>query len=192
MEVREPAIAYSKREYLEMENAAIEKHEYYHGEIFAMSGAKMQHNRVVKNLYTQLIYKLKGKPCEPYGSDARIHVEKNTLFTYPDISVICGEPITRNNDDYNVLNPTIIFEVLSPSTKSYDRGDKFKLYRDIPTLKEYVLVDPEAIGIEAYRINRDGNWELKEYTNLSETLSLPSILVHIDLVDIYERTKLVS
>lgn len=87
--------------------------------------------------------KLKGKSCQPFGSDQRIHIEKNTLFTYPDISVICGELKTLNNDEWNILNLTVLSEILSPSTKNYDRGEKFKLYRDIPTLKEYILIDSE-------------------------------------------------
>ncbi len=149
MEVKEPALAYAKgkytiEEYLQMENAASEKHEYYQGEIFAMSGAKIEHNKVTSNLHYALRSKLKGKPCQPFGSDQRIHIEKNTLFTYPDISVVCGDLLTLNDDEYNVLNPSIIFEVASPSTRDYDRGEKFKLYRDIPTLKEYILVNPEA------------------------------------------------
>ena len=122
MEVREPAIVYGKQkisieEYLEMENASLEKHEYYQGEIFAMSGAKMPHNIVARNLFGALIQKLKGKRCQPFGSDMRIHIEANTLFTYPDISIVCGDIITLNNDDYNVLNPSVLIEVLSPSTK---------------------------------------------------------------------------
>ena len=140
MEVKEPAIAYSKQkisieEYLEMENASTEKHEYYKGEIFAMSGTKMPHSIISKNLLGTLFNKLKGKECQPYGSAVRIHIEANTLFTYPDIVIICGETITRNNDDYNVLNPTVIIEILSNSTKNYDRGEKFKLYRDIPHIE---------------------------------------------------------
>ena len=153
MEVREPAVAYSKQkfsieEYLEIENASIEKHEYYKGEIFAMSGAKVPHNMISRNFLFALGKKLRGKSCQPFGSDQRIHVEENTLFTYPDISIICGEIITLNNDDCNVLNPTVIIEVLSPSTKNYDRGEKFKLYRDIPSLKEYILADSESIHIK--------------------------------------------
>src|SRR6202012_6265077 len=151
MEVREPAVAYAKRkysieEYLEMENAATEKHEYYKGEIFAMSGAKHQHNLVAGNIYAPLKNKLRDKPCKPLNSDSRIHIEKNTLFTYPDISVVCGDPVFLNDDEWNLLNPTVIIEVLSPSTQNYDRGDKFNLYRDIPTLKEYILGEPETIG----------------------------------------------
>jgi Uma2 family endonuclease len=157
-----------------------------------MSGAKVQHNRIAKNLIFLLQRNLKGKPCESFGSDARVHVEKNTLFTYPDVSVVCGEPVTLNNDEYNVLNPTIIFEVLSPSTKNYDRGDKFKLYRDIPTLKEYILVDTEGISIEAFSINSQGNWELKEYKSINDVLFLKSILVDLKLEEIYDGTNLLG
>ena len=195
MEVNEPAVAYGKQrytieEYLELENAATEKHEYYQGEIFAMSGPKYQHVKICANIQTYLGQKLKGKPCQPLGSDMRVHIEKNTLFTYPDILVVCGDPLFLNNDEWNLLNPTIIFEVLSPSTKNYDRGEKFRLYRDIPTLKEYILIDPEAIIIESWGINAQGNWELKEYKALNETLQLESIQVSLELRDIYEGTKI--
>ncbi len=195
MEVNEPAVAYSKQkmsieEYLEMENAADEKHEYYKGQIFAMSGAKMPHNRITSNLLIALGLKLKGKKCQPYGSDARIHIESNTLFTYPDISIICGEIITLNNDDYNVLNPTVIIEVLSKSTKNYDRGEKFKLYRDITSLKEYILVDSESIHIEIFRLNENGHWELEEYNSLTETVIIKSIDETVFLSDIYDGVRM--
>jgi Uma2 family endonuclease len=195
MEVREPAIAYGKQkfsieEYLEMENASIEKHEYYKGEIFAMSGAKIPHNTISRNLLGTLFAKLKGKRCQPYGSDARIHIESNTLFTYPDISVICGEIITLNNDEYNVLNPTVIIEILSKSTKNYDRGEKFKLYRDIATLKEYILVDSESIHIEVFRLNADNRWELEEYNKITEHLQIKAIEETVPLSEIYEGVSI--
>ncbi|MFT3700742.1 MAG: Uma2 family endonuclease [Agriterribacter sp.] len=166
MEVREPAVAYGKQkftieEYLAMEEAATEKHEYYKGEIFAMSGTKMPDNTVFKNLFGELTIKLKGKKCQPFGSNMRVHIEANTLFTYPDISIICGEPETLNNDDWNVLNSAVIVEILSPSTKNYDRGEKFKLYRDIPTLKEYILVDSENVNVEIFRLNESSHWDWK-------------------------------
>ncbi|MBX3242340.1 MAG: Uma2 family endonuclease [Chitinophagaceae bacterium] len=175
METREPAIAYGKQkftieEYLSMEEAATEKSEYYRGEIFAMSGAKLPHNTISVNLLIELGNKLKGKQCKPYGSDQRIHIEANTLFTYPDISIVCGETKTLNNDNWNVLNPAVIIEVLSPSTKNYDRGEKFKLYRDIPTLKEYILVDSESLHIEIFRLNEAHRWELEEYDSPEEVL----------------------
>lgn len=197
MEVKEAAIAYSKQkisieEYLEMENAALEKHEYYQGEIFAMSGTKTPHNIVVRNMLVALAQKLKGKSCQPFGSDMRIHIEANTLFTYPDISIICGDIITLNNDDYNVLNPSVLIEVLSPSTKNYDRGEKFKLYRDIPTLKEYILIDSLGVNIEVFRLNENNHWELEEYRLVAETLKLQTVQAEITLAEIYEGAALIS
>jgi Uma2 family endonuclease len=194
MEIKEPALAYNKNsytieEYLEMENAATEKHEYYRGEIFAMSGAKLTHNRIAKNLLIALGQKLKGKSCEPLGSDFRVHIPNNTLFTYPDISIFCGDILTRNNDEMNGLNPSVIIEVLSPSTKNYDRGGKFKLYRDIPALKEYILVDSESISVESFYVNEHNNWELKEYKSIDEVLVIDTIQSSLSLSEIYEGVK---
>ena len=195
MEVKEPAIAYSQQKisieaYLEMENAALEKHEYYQGEVFAMSGAKVPHNRITSNLLAELGMRLKGKKCRPYNSDQRIHIPSNTLFTYPDISIVCGEVITLNDDEYNVLNPTVIIEVLSKPTKNYDRGEKFKLYRDIPTLKEYILVDSQSIHIEAFRMNKNNHWELEEYNAIDTALEVKAINENILLNEIYDGVKL--
>ena len=134
----------------------------------------------------------RGKNCTPYGSDLRIHIEKNTLFTCPDISVIFGVVKSLNNDEYNILNPSIIIEILSRSTKDYDRGGKFKLYRDIPTLKEYILIDPEAIEIEVFRINQKRHWELEECKSINDTLNIPTLQLSIPLAEIYQGTKLLS
>ncbi len=195
MEVREPAVAYAQRkytieEYLEIENAETEKHEYYQGEIFAMSGAKISHVNILMNLSTALKVKLRGKPCQPYGNDLRIHIPTNTLFTYPDISIICGEPETLNSDDMNALNPTAIIEVLSPSTKSYDRGEKFRLYRDIKSIKEYILIDSQTVAVEDWYINDHGNWELNEFKTISDTFKLKSINIDLSIEELYEGTKL--
>jgi Uma2 family endonuclease len=195
MEIREPAVAYGKEkfsidEYLRMENTEVVKHEYYQGEIFAMSGAKVPHNTIVVNLLIKLGQKLKGKKCKPFNSDQRIHIPSNTLFTYSDISIICGEIITLNNDEYNVLNPTVIIEVLSSSTKNYDRGEKFKLYRDIATLKEYILVDSESIHIETFRLNENDHWELEEYNSAEDILIIKAIEENITLSEIYDGVRI--
>lgn len=195
MEVREPVTAYGKKmftiaEYLTMEAAATEKSEYYQGEIFAMSGALVPHNIIAVNTMVFLHQKLKGKNCRPFGSDMRIHIKKNTLFTYPDISVVCGKPETLDDDNFNLLNPIILIEVLSKSTKNYDRGDKFKLYRDIATLKEYILINSEAVGVEVFRVNKENHWELEEYLTADVVLQIPSLQLSIPLSEIYEGTQL--
>lgn len=196
MEVREPAIAYGKRkltieEYLEFEQTAEEKHEYYKGEIFAMSGSKVPHNTIAMNLSGILVQKLKGKSCRPYNSDQRIYIPQNSLFTYPDISIICGKAETKDNDDWNILNPTVIIEVLSKSTRDYDMGGKFVLYRDIPSLKEYILVDSESLNIYAFRINAGGHWELQEYKQIEDVLPIKVLDLTIPLVEIYEEVSLI-
>lgn len=205
MEVHEPIVAYGKKkftvvEYLQMEKAATERHEFYQGEIFqmhghgellAMSGAAPRHNIIFTNLFVGLANRLKGKKCQPYGPDLRINIPQNTLFTYPDISVFCDEFKISEHDEDSVVEPAVIIEILSPSTSNYDRGEKFMLYRDIPTLKEYVLVDTASIRVEIFRINSSGHWELEEYKRLEGTLLLSSIQVSIPLLEIYERTKLV-
>ena len=195
-ELNEPAVAYQKQyiteeEYLALEEKALEKHEYYQGEIFLMSGTKVSHNTISVNLVRDIAVHLKGKPCKPFHSDQRVYIEKNGLFTYPDIFIVCGKTETRKNDDWNVLNPAVIIEILSPSTKTYDRGDKFKLYRDLPTLKEYLLVDSGAIGVEAFFINKTNHWELKEYRNITDALWIETIQLSIPLTDVYEGTDLI-
>ncbi|SFP83575.1 Uma2 family endonuclease [Parafilimonas terrae] len=194
MEVREPAIACNQQKisigaYLEMENASQEKHEYYKGEVFAMSGAKVSHNIIASNLMTEIGIRLKGKSCRTYNSDQRIHIPANTLFTYPDISIVCGEIITLNNDEYNVLNPVVIIEVLSKSIKNYDRGEKFKLYRDIAALKEYILVDSESMHIEVFRLNEKDHWELEEYNEANSMLEIKTINEQILISSIYADVK---
>jgi Uma2 family endonuclease len=191
MEVREPVVVYGKKkltieEYLEYEKNSEGKHEYYQGEVFAMAGAKLAHNRIVVRLTGLLSQRLKGTPCEPFNSDQRIHIPENTLFTYPDLSIVCGPVKTRNNDDYNVLNPSIIIEVLSPGSKNYDRCEKFQLYKDIPTLKEYVLIDSQLLHTEAYRINEKGIWDHEECHEPISILKFPSLQVSFMLYEIYE------
>ena len=132
-----------------------------------------------------------GKPCRPFNSDMRIHIEKNTLFTYPDLTIVCGELISLNDDDMNFLNPTVIIEVLSDSTRAYNMGAKFELYKDIPTLMEYVLIEPEWISVEAH-LNQEGKWTQTRHTSIEESLTLQSVDVTISLKEIYEGTKAMS
>lgn len=194
-EVKEAAVSYNKQhytieEYLQMERASNVKHEYYQGEIFAMAGAGRRHNIIFSNTFGELCIQLKGNPCRPFGSDMRMHIPENTLFTYPDISIYCGDATTIDQEEDTVIQPTIIIEILSKSTRDYDRGTKFKLYRDIPTLKEYMLIDTEKIGIEVFRINAHNNWVLQEYKTLQLTVQLPTVGVSFLIQDIYKGTSL--
>jgi len=196
-ELNEPVPAYNKRqftiqEYLAREKAAHRKSEYYRGEIFAMSGAGNRHNIIFSNLFIGIGSLLKGKPCRPYGSDMRVHIPENTLFTYPDITIMCGDLVSSDVDEDSFIGPVVIIEILSPSTRNYDRGGKFKLYRDIPTLREYILVDSQAIGVEVFRIDPHDHWVLEEYKTMDDTLVIQTVGISILLQEIYEGTKLTA
>jgi len=204
MDIREPLQVYGRtkltmEEYLEWEKTSREKHEYYqgavfdmpgHGDALAMSGASNMHNLIFSNVFVGLGINLKGKSCRPFGSDLRIHIPENTLFTYPDITIICGDMISSDIDEDTIVQPVVIIEILSPSTRRYDRGEKFILYRDIPALKEYILIDTTSVRIEAFRINSQGHWELEDYKSMDGTLRISSVDVSLPLADIYEGTKL--
>ena len=137
-----PDLKYITQEaFLDAERLATEKHEYFKGEVFARSSASIPHNIISTNCLTEIINALKGKNCRPFGSDLRVHIPKNTLYTYPDISIICGEIETTDDKFDTATNPSVIIEILSASTKNYDKGQKFSLYREIECLKEYILID---------------------------------------------------
>jgi Uma2 family endonuclease len=195
--VNEPAVAYQKRhytveEYLEMEKPSTVKHEYFQGEIFAMSGAGDNHNEIFSNVFGEVAYKLKGKSCRAYGSDKRMNIPENTLFTYPDISIYCNGLIHSDVDEDTSILPTVIIEILSPSTKNYDRGKKFNLYKDIPSLKEYIMIDSESVLVEAYYINDEQNWVLNKHEEISDVLSFVSMGFDVALSDIYNYVRLNS
>src|SRR5438046_2727493 len=186
-EVKEPEAKYnyvSPEEYLSLERASEIKHEYYKGEVYAMSGASWKHNVIVKNINTIILPFLKGKPCNMFGSDLRIHIPENTLYTYPDFSIICGKAETT--DDDNITNPSVIIEILSKSTKDYDRGTKFNLYRSIETLKEYILIDSTSMIVEIYAKQNDNSWNLKEYKQLSDSFHISTIGLTLFLKDVYD------
>ena len=180
---------YTPQEYLDMETVAEAKSEYLKGEIFAFAGASINHDRIAGNLYIHLNLALKGKKCEAFSSDLRVWIESQQLFTYPDVSVICGQPELYENRDDTITNPLLIVEVLSESTRNYDRGQKFELYRTISSLREYVLVDQYRYHIEHFSKNSAGKWERSEYDHVDAVLSIPRIDFSISLQDIYDKAE---
>jgi Uma2 family endonuclease len=183
-----PILKYSVEEYLEIEEKSLEKHEFYQGEIFAMAGASIEHNHIVRNALLSIGNFLSGKgSCDIFPSDLRIYIEANSLFTYPDLSIICGEIQTLENYKDNVTNPSVLIEVLSPSTADYDRGGKFKLYRDIPSLKEYILISSTEILIEKYEKQSDGTWVLHEYKNATDIFTISTIGLQLAVNSFYEN-----
>jgi Uma2 family endonuclease len=190
MEIKEPAVSYSKQkmtieEYLAFEEASEKKHEYYQGEVYAMADPTITHNIIAMNTLRIIMPFLKDRPCKPFHSDQRIHIEKNSLFTYPDISVVCGTIETLNGDNWNILNPSVIIEVLSPSTRNYDKGLKFKLYKDIPSLREYILIDSEAVHIQQFILHDNGDWLLREYRNPDDIITIQTVELSIPIHEMY-------
>lgn len=175
-------------EYLEMERAAIQKSEYFAGEVFLMAGASPNHNRIARNVLTELNGGLRGKSCEVFGIDQRLYVSKNGLYTYPDVMAVCGRIEFDSRDRDSLTNPVLIVDVLSPSTANYDRGGNFELYRDIPSFGEYVLVHQDRVLVEHHRRDEQRRWLLTEYKDLQTSLLFESIGISIPLQRIYERT----
>ena len=176
----------SDMDYLTSERSSFEKHEYYRGEVFAMSGASIAHNIVFSNVFGILSSKLKGRNCKPFGSALRIHIPKNTLYTYPDITIVCGKIETLNSSFDTITNPSVIIEILSSSTRDYDKTGKFTLYKDIHSLKEYILIDSESVYVERYICDNNGNWISTEFKVPEQTLLVESVGVSLLLSDIYE------
>ncbi len=154
-------IPMSPQEYLEWEEQQPTKYEYVNGEVFAMTGGTLPHNSVALNLASALKNHVRGKGCKVFMADAKLGISDKGPYHYPDVMVTCDE---RDLISRKVVQfPCLIVEVLSPGTEAFDRGDKFKHYRRIKTLKEYVLIDAEKICVECYRINERGKWELTSY-----------------------------
>ena len=173
-------------EYLAWERAEPEKHAFYQGEIFAMSGASRAHNLLVGNLLRVLGNALLDRPCETYPSDMRIKVPATGLSTYPDASVACGEPQFEDATFDTLLNPVVIVEVLSDSTEGYDRGQKFESYRTIPSFVDYVLVTQNRILIEHFARQPDGSWLLREHREHG-TVELGSIGFALSVDEVYRK-----
>ncbi len=187
--VEEPAVRYnyiSQEVYLERERAAEEKHEYYQGEVFAMSGPSFNHHEIFSNVFGQLCSKLDGTECKPYGSGLRIHIPANTWYTYPGISIVCGKKETIDDKKDTATNPTVIIEILSKTTRNYDRGNKFAFYRQIATLKEYILIDAESTSVEQFSKEDDGTWLLTGYKNINSLFAIPVLNLPLTLSLIYK------
>ena len=177
---------FTESEYLELERNADFKSEYYNGEIFAMAGATLIHNKIVSNLIFLFNQFLKDKPCDVYPSDLRLQVEKSGLYTYPDITIVCGKAELLDNKFDTLKNPTVLIEVLSDSTEKYDRGQKFSFYREIPSLKEYILVSSKTMKIEKFKRLEDGNYLYIE-SNEHQPFPIDSINMNLNLEDVYNK-----
>jgi Uma2 family endonuclease len=179
-------------QYLEIDRAAEFRSEYIDGEMFAMSGGRVAHSRISLKLGGALDAALMARNCVVTGPDLRVRVAKQGPFFYPDVTVCCGEP--QLADDYSdvLLNPTVVFEVLSPSSEAYDRGKKFAAYRCIESLREYVLVSQTEPFVESYLRGPDGKWIFTDFRGLDAVCKLASIDCEIKLADVYRNVLLDS
>jgi Uma2 family endonuclease len=175
---------WTPEEYLAWEREAPEKHEYFQGEVFAMAGAKRRHNLLALNLGAELRDALRRRRCEVYASDMRVRVPATGLYTYPDVVVVCGTPRFEDEEEDTLLNPVVLVEVLSKSTSSYDRGEKFESYRTIPSFKEYLLVSQTKVLVEHFARQADGSWLMREH-RAGEQVTLASVEAKIAVDEIY-------
>jgi Uma2 family endonuclease len=177
------------QDYLALERQTEWRSEYIEGEMVAMSGASRRRNLIVLNLARELSLALKGRPCEAYVTDMRVKAADGALFTYPDAVVVCGEPLFEDDHVDTLLNPTLIVEVLSPTTEAYDRGAKFEHYRALGSLREYVLVAQDKLLVEHFARQGDGQWLLTPISGPDGRLLLPAIQCEIALAEIYDKVS---
>ncbi|HEV3325454.1 MAG TPA: Uma2 family endonuclease [Puia sp.] len=182
---------FSIQDYLYLEEGSNNKHEYYEGTIFAMAGAKPEHNKIVFNVTRSMILQMQGKSCNVLGSDQRVHVPANSFFTYPDLTIVCDQP-TFYTDKMSLTNPSVIIEVLSPTTKDYDRTTKFRLYQDVPTFQEYILIDSRSVLVEHHYKNANGEWICQTWDQFTDHLAIKIAGVTLLLSDIYKSTGLLA
>jgi Uma2 family endonuclease len=179
---------FSPEEYLAFERGTDARHEYLDGHVYAMAGESIEHSRICVNVAGELRARLKGSPCEVLSPNMKVATSPAGLFSYPDVVVVCGEPRFYDERRDILTNPTVVFEVLSPSTEAYDRGEKFLRYRtNIETLREYVLVSQHRPLVEHYVRQPDGSWSYSSAGDLSEPIDLPSIGCRLPLSEIYDR-----
>lgn len=194
--IGEPEAEYGRRQfsiadYLGLEKDSSFRHEYYKGDIFAMGAATPEHNRIVFNLTRSLILKMNGKSCDIPGSDQRVHVSANSLFTYPDLVIVCGEP-TFYEDNMSLTNPAVLVEVLSPSTEKYDRETKLKLYQDLPSLQEYIVIDSRSYLVEHWQKLEKEGWVLEKLDQPMDHFLIRTIDVNVPLEEVYRNIQFIT
>ncbi|HRI58060.1 MAG TPA: Uma2 family endonuclease [Anaerolineae bacterium] len=173
------------QEYIENERRSEFRSEYLAGEIYAMSGATRKHNVIVRNISRRLDPQRDGQACELYTNDMRVEVSTTGLYTYPDVVIVCGQPRFKDANEDTLLNPTVLIEVLSSSTASYDRGEKFEHYGALPSLTDYLLVSQDRAAIEQ-RVRTEHEWQLTFHYGLEAVVPLPAVGCELRLADVYE------
>jgi Uma2 family endonuclease len=186
----QPKTFLTPEQYLAIEREAKYKSEYYQGEMFAMAGAGWVHNRLVANLIGGFYRQPQQSPCQACPSDMRVRVSATGLYTYPDVVVVCGDPQFLDERRDTLLNPSLLIEVLSPSTEAYDRGRKSEHYRSIESLREYLLVASDHVHAELFTRQPDGRWLFASANRLEDSLDLQSLGYRLALADLYASIDL--
>ncbi|MFM7875073.1 Uma2 family endonuclease [Microcystis aeruginosa] len=180
---------YTPEEYLALEETSEDKNEYRQGEIIPMVGATTNHNQIAGNFYRRFPLTINNQDYYTYMETVRLWLSDYSIYTYPDVMVIKGQPLYQGNSQSNVINPLIIVEVLSNSTQAYDRGDKFKFYRSLPTFQEYILIEQSSYSVERYYKQKDDQWLVDFLTGENAVLQLVSVDWQISLQDLYQRVN---
>jgi Uma2 family endonuclease len=183
-------ILISPEEYLVRERATDYKSDYLRGQTVAKAGASARHNLIVLNTGAVLRDALRKRPCLVYPSDLKLNIESTGLFTYPDITVVCGEPKFLDDHGDVLLNPVVIIEVLSESTEAYDRGKKFEHYRTILSLEQFVLIAQDRVAVDCFSRGANNEWTLRSSSDINSTLGLGSIQCEVPLSEIYDKVRL--
>ena len=189
MEARQLHTALSPEDYLAMERQADLRHEFVDGEIFAMAGESLEHSVICTNLAYLMVGQLRGKPCRTLSPNMKVRTSPSGLYAYPDLTVVCGEPVFHDQQRDVLVNPKIVVEVLSPSTEAYDRGGKWIRYQQIETLSDYLLIAQDQPLIEHYTRQADGKWLYSAVGDLADTVPLPSIDCRLPLAEVYDRIR---
>lgn len=179
--------SYTAEEYLELECAAEFRSEYHDGEIVPMPGGSPNHNRIAGNFYAELNFAFKNKPFDVFINDLRLWIPSYRLFTYPDVMIVAEPLELLEGRRDTVTNPLVIAEVLSDSTEKYDRGDKFKMYRSVPSLREYLLLSQNRVQLEHFVKNEQGPWTLEDYEGEETVLKLATVPCEVTLKDLYDK-----
>lgn len=177
----------SVADYLTFEQNAEIRHEFHNGEIFAMAGGTRNHGKLGANLITELTLIERRQGCTTFNGDVKVHIEASNRFVYPEASVVCGSVESSKQDSESITNPVLIGEVLSDSTEAYDRGAKFRMYRQIPSLKEYVLIDQYRPVVSIFFLQEDQVWGMREEVGLNESIFLQSLESEIKMEDLYRN-----
>ncbi|MGO9258134.1 MAG: Uma2 family endonuclease [Bryobacteraceae bacterium] len=185
-----PKTLLTPEEYLAIERKAERKSEFFQGEMFLMAGAQEAHNLIVAHTISSLDQQLRSRPCRVYPSDMRVCVDRVKMYAYPDVIVVCGDRKFLDAKPDTLLNPTLIVEVLSPSTEGYDRGLKFQHYRSIESLRQYLLISSDRVHADLFTRPAEGPWTLAEANGPEDVLELQSIGCVLKLADLYDKVEL--